>query len=40
MEKLTDVLNSKSIGFKNIYRNFLKEKKKVINCFDNFLYFS
>ena len=31
---------SKSIDLENIFGNFLWEKKKVINFFNNFLYIS
>ena len=36
-EMLTDAL--KGIGLRNVFRNFLWEKKKVTDFFDNFLYF-
>ena len=29
----------KGLGLKNIFRNFLLEKEKKINFFNNFLYF-
>ena len=36
-EMLTDAL--KGIGLGSVFRNFLWEKKKVTDFFDNFLYF-
>ena len=36
-EMLTDAL--KGIGLGSVFRNFLWEKKKVMDFFDNFLYF-
>ena len=36
-EMLTDAL--KGIGLRSVFRNFLWEKKKVTDFFDNFLYF-
>jgi len=38
LEKVNDCFNN--IGLKNIFKNFLLEEKKVINFFNNFLYFS
>ena len=36
-EMLTDAL--KGIGLGSVFRNFLWEKKKITDFFDNFLYF-